>query len=71
MHSAGSLPWALIALPHNAPRCADRGQGEKKLQATFLSPRSLAITKMSLKSAASGDALDLPSFMFWTPVISQ
>lgn len=65
------LPFALAILPLTATRYADRELGEKSSKQTFLFLRNLAITKIHLKCDASGDVLDVASFICWTPAIKS
>lgn len=65
------LPCALSILPQSATRYADHKLGEKTPKPTFLFLRNLAITKIHLKCGASGDVLDVASFICWTPAIKS
>lgn len=65
------LPCALAILPRTATHYADHELGEKSFKQTFLFLRNLAITKIHLKCGASGDVLDVASFICWTPAIKS
>jgi len=64
-------PCALSMMPHTATRYADRELGEKSSRQTFLFLRNLAITKNHPKCSASGDVLDVASFICRTPAIKS